>query len=183
MGASRRTSAGLLAFLGDVQLRGVEAALRSLDLAALAGGSVEEIFLGLADFVCPQNGTVDAGIAREAFIETIAQLPKEGITSLDGLSSDQMQTVLELYATNAIEARLCNDVGAKTVVLPVSPKAAADVQAQLRDFIRGGVADALTSARKTFDKLTTNNVARFVDDLYGTAFAILLAMGDMEAGG
>ncbi len=39
-------------------------------------------------------------------------------SDLDGLTADQMQTVFELYATNAIEARLCNDIGAKTITLP-----------------------------------------------------------------
>lgn len=180
MGASRRAAAGLLGFLGDAQARGVPAALRALNLEALAGGTVEEIFLGLADFVCPVGGTVDDGIAREAFIETIVELADEGITDLSGLTTDQMHTVFEIYATNAIEARICNDIGAKIVSLPASPEAAAHVEAQLRDFIRGGVADALFAARTALATITADNVLRFVDEVYASAFEVLRTMGEAE---
>lgn len=180
MGASRRAGAGLLGFLSDAQTRGVRAALRSLDLESLAGRSVEEIFLGLADFVCPVGGTVDDGIARDAFIETIAQLADEGVTDLATLTTDQMQTVFEIYATHAIEARLCNDIGARTIAMPASPHAAAQVEAELRDFIRGGVADALSNARASLATLTTDNVLRFVDGVYANAFEILRTMGETE---
>ncbi len=180
MGASRRAGAGLLGFLGDVQARGVQAALRALNLEALVGRTVEEIFIGLADFVCPVGGTVDDGIAREAFIETIAQLADEGIRDLATLSVDQMQTVFEIYATHAIEARLCNDIGAKTVSLPASVPTAAHVEKQLQDFIRGGVADALASARASLERLTTETVLHFVDDVYASAFEVLRTLGEAE---
>ncbi|OJY17180.1 MAG: hypothetical protein BGO98_13635 [Myxococcales bacterium 68-20] len=182
LGASRRATAGLLGFLSDVQARGVPAALRALNLEALAGRSVEEIFIGLADFVCPVGGTVDDGIARDAFIETIAQLAAEGISDLATLSTDQMQTVFEIYATHAIEARLCNDIGAKTVAMPASAFAAAAVEAQLRDFIRRGVADALADARAALAALTTRSVLQFVDEVYASAFEILRLMGEAEEG-
>ena len=47
------------------------------------------------------------------------------MTDLDALSPDQMQTVFELYATRAIEARLCNDIGTKLVTAPADPHIAA----------------------------------------------------------
>jgi hypothetical protein len=51
---------------------------------------------------------------EDPFIETIADLAGAGITDVDGLTAEQMQTVFVLYATNAIESRLCNDIGAKS---------------------------------------------------------------------
>ena len=118
--------------------------LRSLDLEALAGRPIAEIFVGLADYICPAAGTVDEGIAREAYVETIIELTTEGLTDLSTFTPDQMQTVFELYATHAIEARICNDIGAKAVTMPADAQAAHRVEAQLRDFIRGGVSDALS---------------------------------------
>lgn len=172
MGSARGAGSRLLGFLSDAVARGATEALRALNLGALAGRPIEEIFLGLADYVCPDGGSIDEGIAREAFIETITDLAGAGITDLDGLTADQMQTVFELYATNAIEARLCNDIGAKTITLPSDSREAARVQAQLNDFIRRGVADALTTAR-----------AQFVGRIYEQAFGILQIMGDAEAEG
>lgn len=181
MGASRGAGARLLGFLADAQNRGVREALRSLNLEALAGRPIEEIFVGLADYICPGAGTVDEGIAREAYIETIIQLTTEGLTDLSTFTPDQMQTVFELFATHAIEARICNDIGTKAVTMPTSAQAAHRVEAQLRDFIRGGVSDALTSARTESPILTPERIQSFVDTVYASAFAILQSLGNAEA--
>jgi hypothetical protein len=93
MGSSRGTTARLANFLTSVSNQGAREALRSLNLEALAGRPIEEIFLGLADYICPESGTVDEGIARDAFIETVAELASLGMTDLDGLTPAQMQTV------------------------------------------------------------------------------------------
>jgi hypothetical protein len=181
MGASRGAGSRLLGFLSDAVARGAREALRALNLENLAGRPIEQIFIGLVDYVCPDGGTVDEGIAREAFIETIADLAAAGVTDLDGLTADQMQTVFELYATNAIEARLCNDIGAKTITLPGDAREANRVQARLHDFIRRGVADALTAACAVTQILTPDRVLAFVGRIYEQAFGILQIMGDAEA--
>lgn len=181
MGASRSSGARLLGFLADAQTRGVRAALRALDLESLAGRPITEIFVGLADYICPGAGTVDEGIAREAYIETVVELASEGLTDLTTFTPDQMQTVFELYATHAIEARICNDIGTKAVTMPTDAQAAHRVEQQLRDFIRGGVADALTRARTETPNLTPERIQGFVDRVYESAFAILQTLGDAEA--
>ncbi len=181
MGASRGAGARLLGFLADAQTRGVREALRALNLESLAGRPITEIFVGLADYICPGAGTVDEGIAREAYIETIVELAGEGLTDLATFTQDQMQTVFELYATHAIEARICNDIGTKAVTMPADAQAARRVEQQLRDFIRGGVSDALTRARAETPNLTPERIHGFVDAVYESAFAILQALGEAEA--
>jgi len=181
MGASRGAGARLLGFLADAQTRGVREALLALDLESLAGRPITEIFVGLADYICPGAGTVDEGIARDAFIETVVELASEGLTDLATFTPDQMQTVFELYATHAIEARICNDIGTKAVTMPSDAQAAHRVEQQLRDFIRGGVSDALTRARAETPNLTPERIQGFVDAVYESAFTILQALGDAEA--
>lgn len=181
MGASRSTGAGLVRFLGDAVASGAREALRTLDLGNLAGRPIEEIFTGLADYICPEGGSIDDGIARDAFIETIADLAGAGITDIDALTPPQIQTIFELYATHAIEARLCNDIGARVVTLPANPRAAERVQAQLRDFIQRGVSDALSVATVAVQALTPDAVMGFVTGIYQSAFEILQTMGDAEA--
>jgi hypothetical protein len=167
--------------LTDAQARGVREALRALNLETLAGRPITEIFVGLADYICPGAGTVDEGIAREAYIETIVELASEGLTDLSTFTPEQMQTVFELYATHAIEARICNDIGTKAVTMPADAQAAHRVEQQLRDFIRGGVADALTRARAETPNLAPERIQGFVDHVYESAFAILQALGEAEA--
>ncbi|MBY0247568.1 MAG: hypothetical protein K2Q17_07860 [Nitrospiraceae bacterium] len=181
MGSSKTAGARLAGFLSSARSQGVRQALRALRLENLAGRPIEEIFLGLADYVCPEGGTVDEGIARNAFIETIVDLAEFGITDLDSLTVDQMQTVLELYATHAIEARLCNDIGTKINIAPANVQAFERVQALLHDFILRGVSDALTQARAGLGALTPDRTLQFVGHIYERAFSILQTLGEQEA--
>lgn len=124
---------------------------------------------------------MDEGIAREAYVETIVELTSAGITDLDALSQDQMLTVFEIYATHAIEARICNDIGTKAITMPADAQAALRVEAQLRDFIRNGVSDALADARGgSAAPLSSNRVQGFVDQVYEDAFRFLHARGEAE---
>lgn len=182
MGASRVAGARLVSFLADAQVRGPQAALRTLNLESLAGRPLPEILIGLADHVCPGAGTVDEGIAREAYVETIVELTSAGITDLNALTADQMLTVFEIYATHAIEARICNDIGTKAITMPADAQAAIRVEAQLRDFIRNGVSDALVDARgPSAAPLSSNRVQSFVDQVYEDAFRFLHARGEAES--
>ena len=181
MGASRGAGARLLGFLTDAQVRGMREALRALNLESLAGRPITEIFVGLADSICPGTGQVDQGIARDAYFETIVELANEGLTDLTTFTTDQIQTVFELYATHAIELRICNDIGTKAVTMPADAQAAHRVEQMLRDFIRGAVSDALTRARAETPNLTPERIQGFVDAVYESAFALLQILGDAEA--
>lgn len=181
MGASRQAGAALYSFLSSIQANGVRETLRQLNLESLAGRPINEVFLGLVDHICPDGGTVDEGIAREAFIESMIELADQGFTDLDALTPNQIQTVFEMFATNAIEARLCNDIGTKTVMMPANAQAAIMLQEQLRDFIRNAVSDALAKALEETPVLTQNQVLSFVDSVYERAFGILQVLGDTEA--
>lgn len=181
MGSSRASAARLAGFLGDVRRDGLVQALRSLDLGALAGQPIERVFADLADYICPEGGSIDEGIAREAFIETVAELASAGIHDLDTLTPAQTQAVFELYAAHTIEARICNDIGTKMVTLPTSAAAAERVQAQLHDFILRGVSDALATIGTDIGTLTPDRVNDFVGGVYQSAFEILEALGEAEA--
>jgi len=181
MARSPASGAPLLSFLSGVFANGPREALRALNLERLAGRPIEEVFLGLMEYVCPEGGTVDEGIARDAFIETIADLAESGISDFDALTADQMQTIFELYATHAIETRLCNDIGTKAITLPPDAVQAASVQRQLLDFVRRSVADSLTQARAAMQALTPERVFGFVTRVYEQAYAIMHSMAEAEA--
>jgi hypothetical protein len=180
MGSSRDAGARLYSFLSDAQARGPAEALRALNLEALAERPIDEIFLGLAEYVCPIGGTVDEGIARDAFIDMIADLADQGMTDFSTFTPEQMQTVFEMFAANAIEARICNDIGKNSITLPADVTAVERVQAQLHDFVLRAVSDVL-SARRTSVRLTPQQALQHVETVYEAAFEMLQAMGDAEA--
>lgn len=182
MGASRTSAASLFSFLSDVQNRGAEQALRSLNLQGLVGRPFQEIFLELLDFICPdEGGSLDEAIAREAFIETIVDVAEMGVTDLEGLSADQLKTVFELYLTNTIEARLCNDIALRMVQVPTNVDAARNIQDQLHDFVQRGVADALATVSFPGQGPTQSQAVSVVTTIYESAFTVLTAMGEQEA--
>jgi len=181
MGSSRGTAARIAGFLGDVTARGLQAALATFNLAGLAGSSPAEIFSALVEQFCPQGGSIDEGIARDAFMETVVDLADAGVTDMANLSPEQMQAVLELYVAHTIEDRIFNDVGIRGVELPVDAGAAQAVQDQLHEFILGGVADAFTEAAIDFSAIVPNAIGQTIDRVYEAAFDLLEAMGEQEA--
>jgi hypothetical protein len=181
MGSSRRAGGRLLGFLRDAVERGVDKALEALQLDGLAGHTIVEVLLGMTDYVCPDGGSVDEGITRDSYIEMIVDLAENGVTDLDALNSNQVQTVFELYTTHTIENRLYNDVGTKIVQFPDDAQAVLLIKSQVHDFIHRTVADALSSARDALLSLTQSNIQRFVDRIYLTAFELLRNLAVTEA--
>lgn len=181
MGSSRHVAGGLINFLSSTRSAGVETALAERNLGHLIGKSAEEIFLGLADIICPQGGSVDEGIARNAFMETIVELAGASIDDLSQLTEEQVFTVIQLFATNSIEARLCNDIGIKICIAAENIPQVENVQAQLHDFISGAVSDALVKYATNINELSSDQTSKIVDDVYTEAFSILETLGDAES--
>jgi hypothetical protein len=177
MSSARRSGATLASFLADAQQNGLRETLRAIDLEALAGRSIQELFIGLVDYVCPDGGSLDDAIARDAFIETVADLSNEDF-DLDRLTADQVSTVLERYVAHAIEARICNDIGTKLISLPASPAAALEVQEQVNDYIRRAASDAIARAGGAKPGITAEQMNGFMTDIYRDAFEILKSQGE-----
>lgn len=139
-----------------------------------------EVLRGMTDFICPAGGSIDESIAREAFIETLARLADSGITDLETLTAEQMQTVLEMNIALAIEARICNDIGLNAIALPSSPEEALAIQEQLFDFVDGSVADVF-SAAPLGQGLTSAQAQVEIDRIYTQAFGVLQGLAEREA--
>lgn len=178
MGSSRGAAARIAGFLGDVSDRGLQAALATFNLAGLAGGSAADILSALVEHFCPEGGSIDEGIARDAFMETVIDLADAGVTDMAHLTPQQMQTVLELYVAHTIEDRIYNDVGIKGVELPADVSAVEAVRGQLHEFILGGVADAFSEAAVDFTAIDPATIGQTVERIYEAAFDILEALGE-----
>lgn len=172
MGSSRTTGARLASFLVDSQRHGATEALRRISLAHLADRPIHEVLSGVADVVCPDGGTIDEGIARRAFMETVADVAILELGPLESVSDTEMETIFESFTANAILGRILNDVGTKAIVLPASVDAAVRVERQIRDYIKGAVHDSISRCGGLAG-ITQVQVNDFVRRVYETAFEIL----------
>lgn len=181
IGASKRVVAGIVGFLNTARTEGVPAALDSHNLGNLVGRPIDEVFLGLLNDICPDGGNIDEGLARNAFVETIAQLVTEGMESIDNLTIEQFQHVIEIFVTNTIEGRLYNDIGTKIVFESTDVRTAESIQGQVHDFIQGSVSDAIARHTSEFENLLRLDMNVLVDQIYTDAYEILESLSQNEA--
>lgn len=180
MGASRMASARILNLFSDIVNHGAQQVLESLKLGNLYGKPITDIFLGLSDFICPEGGTTDSGIARYAFTNTIIELEESGISNIEDLNNDQMNSFFGIYIANTIEGKLYNEIGNNGIIVSATPDEAAMAQKQLHEFIQGAVNDAIVSINIEFKNITPEKIMPLVDNIYNQAFEILLLISSSK---
>ena len=182
MGASRAAGGNILGVFRGIQRDGVEATLRRLNLGNLVGRSPEDVFLGLTDVICSEadGGSIDEGIARDAWLETVAELDRIGIVDVRALTPAQMQEFFLTLIAHSIEARLFQEIGANGLRVAADLDDIADFEAQLRDFIRRSVRDSFSGDITRLNGLSDRQIRDTVDQTYREAWDLLVAWGDAE---
>lgn len=178
MGASRLAARGVLGLIRDFQRNGVAATLKRLNLGDLVGRPLEEVFAGLTDVVCRDGGSIDEGIALDAWLETVADLEHSSVTDPDELTAEQMRDVFLTFVAHTIEGRLLQDIGANGLKVATDLVAIEAFEAQLRDYIRRSVRDSFASDISTPASLTNRQIQEIVDRTYQDAWELLVAWGD-----
>lgn len=180
MGTSRVAAGEMLGILRGLQRDGVDATLRRLNLENLVGRPVTDVFLGLTDVICRDGGSIDEGIARDAWLETITELDRLGIDDLDSLSTEQIQEVFLTFVAHAIKTRLFQDIGTNGLRMAADLSAIEAFESQFRDYIRRAVRDAFSSDLTRLPDLSDREIANVVDETYRNAWELLEVWGDIE---
>lgn len=178
MGASRTAARGVLGVLRDFQRDGVDATLRRLNLGDLVGRPLEEVFTGLTDVVCRDGGSIDEGIALDAWLETVADLEHFNVTDPAVLTPEQMRDVFLAFVAHTIEGRLLQDIGANGLKVATDLAAIEAFEGQLRDYIRRSVRDSFASDISAPASLTDRQIQEIVDRTYQDAWELLVTWGD-----
>lgn len=180
LGSARLSSANLLSIARALHSGGVGAVEQYLNITNLAGKTASDVFITIVDFICPDGGTQDEGIAREAYISAIEETPEIADVPFDELTVDQMLLFIEKTMTNAICARITNDIGNKLLFLPNDIETANTIVIQITDLISGAISDAITELHVTPENIPQNEAIKIIDEVYKTAFDILESIGDKE---
>jgi hypothetical protein len=179
MGASRAAAAGVLGVFRGFQRDGVDATLRHLSLAAFIGRPPEEVFVALTDVICLDGGSIDEGIARDAWLETVTELDTFGIDNISTLTPAQMQEAFLAFVAHAIEKRLFQDIGANGLKMAVDLDAIEVFEGQLRNYIRRAVRDSFSSDLGKLGTLSDQQIKTIVDQTYREAWDLLETWGDV----
>lgn len=178
MGASRPAAGKIVSVLSDISRHGISETLKSLNLRSLEGRSFKEILVGLADYITPEGGDLDVGIARAAYFEMIDDLEGNGITDFDNLNSDQIEIVLEMYMARSIEDRLYNEIGTNFISYAPTISSIDNIMEQVHDFVENGVSNAVSEQRIDITSISRDEIAPFIDKLYEQSFNFLQTMGN-----
>jgi len=178
MGASRTAARGVLGVFRDFQRDGVNATLRRLNLGDLVGRPLEEVFTGLTEVVCRDGGSIDEGIALDAWLETVAEVEDLNVTDPAALTPEHMRDIFLAFIARTIEGRLLQDVGANGLKVAADLAAIEAFERQLRDYIRRSVRDSFASNISRPASLTDRQIQEIVDRTYQDAWELLVAWGD-----
>lgn len=172
MGSSVAAAGRVTQFLQDVQERGLDEAVRRLNLPALAGRSVTEVLEGLVDHVCPDGGSIDEAIARNAYTEVITELAEENV-DLDTIGLDQVRLVLERFVARSIQLRIIQDIGQGLLRITEQVATFRNALQQLDQLIRNAVSDAMARVADAGRVIGQTTVGAAVEEAYETTFGIL----------
>lgn len=182
MGTSRAVGSQLLGVIRDFQRDGIPTTLQRFNLAELSGRPATDVFLALTEVMCPPGGRVDEAIARQAMLDTIAELAEQGVGEFGDLTPDQLKEFFLGFVVHTIEGRVMADLGHRAIELPDSIAEVEAIQEQLHDFIDGTVRAHVGEMLNDLpDKTTDAAIGELVDSIYGASFDLLAATaGDVE---
>lgn len=179
MGASRTAGREILTVFRGIKRDGADETLEKLNLTNLIGQSVTDVFIGLTDIVCKEGGSIDEGIARDAWLETVAELDRFSIDDLDELTIHQIQEVFMSFVSNSIQTRLFQDIGRMGFLVAEDPKSIEVFEGQLRDYILRAVRDAYSSDLSQLTELSDRSIRTIVDKTYQDSWELLSVFGDI----
>src|SRR3546814_18866971 len=103
---SRAVAGGVAGLARNFVNQGPAEALRRFNLEGMAGAPAEDVFVALTDMLCPAGGTIDEAIARDAMLETVADLAAAGVGNFDELSADDLREFFIGVVSRSIEGKL-----------------------------------------------------------------------------
>lgn len=178
MALSQAAASKALGVLRGLQRDGMQETLRRLNLQNLSGRGVQDIFTGLTEVVCQDGGLVDEAIARDAWLETIAELDQFGIDNLDALTEEQVRELFLIFVSHSIEVRLYQEIGVNGFKYSDDLDNIDSYDEQFRNYIERSVRDSFSSDLSKLSNMSDHEIRNIVNKTYFEAWELLLRLGD-----
>ena len=167
-------SYGLTGYLLPWDNRAYWGTVVTTQIAALAPGAGPYVLRLLGS----DGGSIDEGIALDAWLETVADLEELNVTDPAALTPEQMRDIFLTFIAHTIEGRLLQDIGANGLKFAADLAAIEAFESQLRDYIRRAVRDSFSSDISTPVSLSDRQIQGIIDRSYQDAWELLVTWGD-----
>ncbi|MGJ8671038.1 MAG: Qat anti-phage system associated protein QatB [Oceanococcus sp.] len=176
MPSSTRVASGVAGLASTFANEGPAAALARFNLQNLAGRPAVEVLEAVADAICPDGGTIDEAIAREAMLEAIADLATDDPGAFDELSPDQLNDFLCDVITRSIVTKILNEIGTNALHGSATDADFREAEQVTRDYTHGRVRDALGSRFQSGSQPTQSEIDGSISEVFADAFDMLGAV-------
>lgn len=173
MPASTRAAKGVAGFVNAYVSDGPQEALRRFSLEGYAGRAAVDVLDAVADAICPDGGTIDEAIARDAMFEAIADLDADDLGAFEDLSQEQLSAFLSDVIARSIVTKVINEIGTNSLHGSASDTDFKRAEEILRDYTGRAVNDALGSDFDAGESLSTTEIESRIDNVFQDAFDIL----------
>lgn len=176
MPSSTRVASGVAGLASTFANEGPAAALAHFNLQNLAGRPAVEVLESVAEVICPDGGTIDEAIARDAMLEAIGDLAAEDPGAFDELSPDQLNDFLCDVIERSIVTKVLNEIGTNALHGSATDADFREAEQITRDYTQGRVRDALGSRFSPGSQPTQAEIDRSISDVFADAFDMLGAV-------
>lgn len=178
LGAARRSTAQLASIMSGFASGNISAIANKFNLGDIIGKPAREVFIRIMDFVCPDGGNTDEGIARSAYIEALLSMPDLENKQIESLSPPEFLAFTEIYMADVVQQKLINDIGNKMFSLPNDITSIENIEKQMKEFIQNTITDSISRLNIDIRNINQQQAQDVVDSVYKTAFDIMVSYGE-----
>lgn len=172
---STRVASGVAGFANSFLSEGPAEALQKFNLQGMAGRPAIEVLDALADALCPDGGTIDEAIARDAMIETLAEFASEDLGDFEDLTPEILGAFTAEVISRSITTKVINEIGTNSLHGSATDADFRQAEAMLRSYVSGAVNDALGSRFDARASMTATEIDTTISSIFSDAFDILEA--------
>lgn len=178
LGSAKASTAKLFGVLGAFSEGGAGAVQDYLNTYNLVGIRADEALRSITDLICDDGGITNEGIARDAYIDTLADMKELRNVNFEDLLPEQIMLFLEGCMARIVVGKLLNDIGNKTLFIPRSLQEAGNVKKRMIDLVRGIIGDIIAEMKLTPDRIQRDKTHAISDRVYEMVYSSFAAKGE-----
>lgn len=177
LGSAKSSTAKLVGMLGAFSEGGAGAAQDYLKSYNLIGIRADEALRSITDLICDDGGTTNEGIARDAYIDTLADMKELRGINFENMLPEQIMLFLNGCMARIVVGKLLNDIGNKTLSIPDSLQKAGNVKKRMVNLVKGLIGDIVEKMSLKPDKIRKEQAQSVTDQVYEKIYSSFAAMG------